>query len=77
MVGSVPAGTVFAYGRGFPTDFPMVGWPKRVQISSVRRGFPTDFPMVGSKAAGFDVKVCRGFPTDFPMVGLAWRRGVP
>ena len=33
--------------RGFPTDFPVVGFLRVVGRVLRRRGFPTDFPVVG------------------------------
>ena len=58
-------------GRGFPTDFPMVGLPEGAELDKFGRGFPTDFPMVGCMGGRLDGHFSRGFPTDFPMVGSA------
>ena len=33
--------------RGFPTDFPVVGFDDCAIAHLLSRGFPTDFPMVG------------------------------
>jgi len=34
-------------GRGFPTDFPVVGYSESTPSQPGGRGFPTDFPVVG------------------------------
>ncbi len=57
------------FGRGFPTDFPVVGL-RDVPVDRVRgRGFPTDFPVVGFDNRAPRPVDGRGFPTDFPVVG--------
>ena len=33
--------------RGFPTDFPVVGFAADFPCRQSGRGFPTDFPVVG------------------------------
>ena len=37
-------------GRGFPTDFPVVGFDLFIGPHVAGRGFPTDFPVVGWQA---------------------------
>jgi len=44
-------GRTYSGRRGFPTDFPVVGWVIVGHPLGQRRGFPTDFPVVGSVAA--------------------------
>ena len=45
--------------RGFPTDFPVVGYS--IELDDRRsdgRGFPTDFPVVGSCRSGIVDEPC-------------------
>ena len=55
--------------RGFPTDFPVVGYMGLHSWHQQRRGFPTDFPVVGWSPRRRRRRSRRGFPTDFPVVG--------
>ncbi len=57
------------HDRGFPADFPVVGYlPPKCQCAG-RRGFPADFPVVGCYGMGTLNQTGRGFPADFPVVG--------
>ncbi len=54
--------TMVLQGRGFPTDFPLLGFRERKRLVANRRGFPTDFPLLGYGLALWRQRVQPWFP---------------
>ena len=60
-------------GRGFPTDFPVVGSMRR-DVMPMRRGFPTDFPVVGCRDRHRQPSRTPWLPYRFPRGRLGGRQ---